>query len=368
MPKITIINNKLDYLVKMRKPLLRELAAHDWQVTAIGPFDGAESELTEMGVECIDISLSRVGIDPLGEIRTIVELVRILRQVNPEAVLLYTSKPIIYGVMAAKWVGIERIISINTGLGHVFIDQSVKTRMLRILMLLMYRLAFAASDAVMFHNAEDMEYMIGKGSVSKSKARRLPGSGVDLTRFTPSGEQPAPGTFILVGRLLWSKGVGTYVKAARTLKQRYPETEFKLLGYIDDNPAMIQKEQIAEWEREGIVKYLGSAEDVRPFLDETSVFVLPSFREGLSRAILEAMAMAKPIVTTDAPGCRETVVEGENGFIVPVDDARKLAAAMEHFIEFPDDVSTMGKRSREIAGELYDVNIVTSMMLEELGG
>jgi glycosyltransferase involved in cell wall biosynthesis len=195
----------------------------------------------------------------------------------------------------------------------------------------------------------------------------IPGSGVDLTHFALVAPRILPVTFLLIARLMYDKGVREYVEAARSLKSGYPDARFRLLGPLDPNPMGVPRRVVEEWQREGVIEYLPETRDVRPFLAEASVYVLPSYHEGMPRSVLEAMAMGRPIVTTDAPGCRETVVPGRNGYLVPVKDSAALSRAMERFMIDPSMISAMGHQSRLLAEERFDVRKVNSEILSRMG-
>jgi glycosyltransferase involved in cell wall biosynthesis len=324
------------------------------------------SSLKKIGVTYRSIRIERAGLNPLKDLRTLWRLYSFLKKTNPEAVLSYTIKPVIFGSLAAYLAGASNIYSIITGLGYVFTGETLKHRAIRFLAANMYRLALTVNKTVFFQNPDDLAFFADSGLVSPHKQLLVNGSGVDLDHFGKSDITNQP-VFLLIARLLKDKGIIEYVNAARILKKRYPAAIFRLLGPLDSNPSAINKLQIEKWQKEGMIEYLGETRDVRSYIAESSVYVLPSYREGTPRTVLEAMAMGRPIVTTDAPGCRETVIDGENGFLVPVKNVDALVQAMERFILQAELVGRMGVRSREIAEEKYDVHKVNEVILKTMG-
>jgi glycosyltransferase involved in cell wall biosynthesis len=231
----------------------------------------------------------------------------------------------------------------------------------------LYRNAARYNKRLIFQNPDDLTMFQELNIVREGyKTTIVNGSGVDIEKFASTGNLLQPLSFLLIGRLIWDKGIGEFVEAARLLKKRYPQVRFRILGPLDGNPSAITPDHIRKWQEEQLIEYLGQTEDVRPYLEETSVYVLPSYREGTPRSVLEAMAMGRPIITTDAPGCRETVIDGVNGYLVPVKDANKLASAMEKFIVNPELILVMGIKSRQLAIEKYDVHKVTHSMLQAM--
>jgi glycosyltransferase involved in cell wall biosynthesis len=236
----------------------------------------------------------------------------------------------------------------------------------------MYALALSRTKVVFFQNSDDAVLFHKLGLLgTQNKVCVVNGSGVDIHQYAfspiPLGRTGPATTFLLIARLLGDKGVREYIEAARRIKAHCPETVFRLVGWIDENPDAIREQELNDWVSEGVVEYLGRLSDVRPAIADCTVYVLPSYREGTPRTVLEAMAMGRPIITTDAPGCRETTVEGENGFLVPVKDVDKLAEVMLRFVHQPELASRMGARSRHIAEEKYDVNKVNAVMLHRMG-
>ncbi len=375
--KIAVIASYAPSLVIFRGPLLSAMlnAGHDVLACAPGVDEGVCQALLAMGVTYHSISLSRNGVNPLHDARTVLSLYRLFRQFKPDIALGYTIKPVIYGSLAARLAGVPRYFSMITGLGFAFVEPvsgaggRLKRRVLNGLIRLLYRLALPSNTAVFFQNVDDRALFVRLGLVTGEQAIVVNGSGVDLDHFAetppPAHEYPM---FLLVARLLKDKGIVEYAEAAAILKKKYPGAVFRLLGWFDENnPAGITRSQLEQWQQEGYIEYLGSTDDVRPYMREASVYVLPSYREGTPRTVLEAMATGRPIVTTDTPGCRETVIDGENGYLVPVRNVSALVNALEKFICQPELIASMGKRSREIAVDKYDVRKVNAQIMKTMG-
>ena len=368
--RVMVIGGHADSLIHFRGPLLRRLVAEGHDVTACAPDAGADvrRELAALGIAYRHVPIQRAGMNPMRDVGTVRALTALYREVQPDLVLTYTIKPVIYGSLAARLSRVPRICSLITGLGYSFGTATLRQRALNPVVQSLFRFALAHNEVVFFQNPDDLRQFVDAGLASDRQAVLVNGSGVDLEHFRVAPLPEGTPTFLLTTRLLWEKGVGEYVEAARTLKAKYPTARFRLLGPLDPNPAAVSRAQLDAWSAEGVIEYLGSTNDVRPAIADTSVFVLPSaYREGTPRSILEAMAMGRAIITTDAPGCRETVRGDENGFLVPVSDSIALASAMERFLRDPGLVAPMGVRSRAIAEEKYDVHLVNRVMMRAMG-
>jgi len=372
--KIVVIASHAPSLVNFRGPLLLRFTNAGHQVLACAPEEdeNTKNTLAQMGIEYRRIHLSRTGMNLVQDISTILSLMSIFRDFSPDLTLSYTVKPVIYGSVAARLMNVKKIFSMITGLGYAFVEsdsRNMKQGFIRWLIKLQYRLALSVNSSVFFQNPDDEALFIDLGLVHAKKTVRINGSGVDILHYAATSvpQHPYP-VFLLIARLLKDKGVIEYVQSATILKRKYPDTIFRLIGWVDENnPASIDSTLLTKWQNEGNIEYLGTKSDVRHYIAECSVYVLPSYREGTPRTVLEAMSMGRPIVTTDAPGCRETVIDNENGFLVPVRDPIALAEAMEKFISQPELIKTMGQRSREIAEDKYDVHKVNEVILRTMG-
>ncbi len=361
-----------DSLIKFRGPLIEALLAAGCEVhvavPGLDPHSDIATELTARGVQVHDIPLQRTGMNPVKDLSALFALRKLMRQIRADYVLGYTIKPVIYGSLAAWMAGVENRFALITGLGYAFTGEATGLRkLLRTLIQQLYRFSLSRNRLVFFQNPDD-EALFRDLSLLKSAIPScvVNGSGVDVAEYTmvPLPETPS---FLLIARLLGDKGVREYAQAAALVKQRFPDVSFRLVGWIDDNPDAIKQAELDAWIAAGTIEFLGKLSDVRPAISDSSVYVLPSYREGTPRTVLEAMAMGRAVITTDAPGCRETVVDGDNGYLVPVQDVSALAAAMIKLVESPARVAAMGTRSRQMAEDKYDVHKVNAVMLREIG-
>lgn len=372
--RFLLIAGFADSLIAFRKPLIEALLSKGLTVHVVAPglTTNVEmmAELNKLGVVAHDIPMQRAGMNPVADLQTLLALWQLMRQLKPQFVLGYTIKPVIYGTLAAWLARVPKRFALITGLGFAFISEEDGQRSkIRALVQGLYRAGLKHSHTVFFQNSDD-EALFRQLNIINSTITScvVNGSGVDVAQFevAPLSIENAP-RFLLIARLLGDKGVREYVKAAQQVKQRYPEAQFDLVGWVDANPNTITKPELDSWIAAGTINFLGRLSDVRPSIGDCSVYVLPSYREGTPRTVLEAMAMGRAIITTDAPGCRETVVDGDNGFLVPIKDADALAQAMLRFIEQPQLMAQMGQRSRIIAEEKYDVHKVNAQMLKGMG-
>ncbi|MCD9504137.1 glycosyltransferase [Photobacterium phosphoreum] len=314
----------------------------------------------------IDIPISRNGLNPFKDLNTVLKFFLIFRKYNPKLVLAYTIKPIIWGGIAARFANISSFYAMVTGLGYAFQRGDLAKNLLNSLVKLLYRLALKKAKGVIFQNIDNMQVFIDEGIVPQEKCFLVNGSGVDLSHYQVSPLSPKP-HFLLIARLLGDKGIREYVKAAEIVKQQYPEAVFELVGPEDPSPDGIKLDEVNKWVSSGAIKYSGATTDVRPFIKNCSIYVLPSYHEGMPRTVLEAMAMGRPILTTDVPGCRETVVNGENGWLVEKANIEQLAERMIWFIENQEQWSVMGEKSHTMANEKFDVHSVNDKILKIMG-
>ncbi len=367
--KLTIVLNASHglSLINFRGRLIERMIALGHEVHVTAPeFDKVEPALRSLGAIPHIVPLARTGLNPLADLRYFRAIRSLLRDVKADLAVSYTIKPNIWASLAAGSLGI-RSASMVTGLGYAFSEGSgARPRLLGLAARGLFRAATAANEVVIFQNSDDQADFIAAGCLATpAKARLTNGSGVDLDHFSPTPLPDRP-IFLMIARLLGAKGVREYGAAAVQILSRRSDARFLLAGHRDGGPDCVHVTELDGWIRGG-VEYLGQLDDVRPAIRQSSVFVLPSYREGTPRSVLEAMAMGRPIITTDVPGCRETVVEGSNGLLVPPRDAGALAAAMESLIEQPDLRRAMGARSLDLCRSKYDVDEVTTVLLEHLG-
>lgn len=369
--KVVILGGFAPALISFRGDLIASMADAGHEVIACAPGDYPEvaEALRARGASYHRFDFDRSGLNPIADLGTILRLRRLFRQLRPDHLLAYTPKAAIYGAGAARLAGVPHIFAMITGLGYAFIDgRELKRRVLRQATTNLYRASLAGCESIFFQNQDDLDQFRDTRIVSATKPLvRVDGSGVDTEHYAFVPAVPEPPTFLLIARLLRDKGIVEYVEAARRLRARYPQARFQLLGPSDNNPSGLSADVVDRWHAEGAIEYLGEAADVRPHLRASTVYVLPSYREGMPRTVLEAMATGRAIITSDAPGCRETVIEGENGFLVPPREIDPLADAMERFLVQPDLCNAMGQRSRQIAVQRFDVHRVNAVMLAAMG-
>lgn len=355
-----------------RAPLIQALSAKGVKVFALAPdFDDVSREVVRaLGAEPVDISLARTGMNPLTDVRDMFRLSRTLKRLKPDIVLSCFIKPVIFGTLAAWLARAPRRFAMIEGLGYVYTDNGdatdFKLHGLRALVSALYRFALKRAHRVIFLNPDDLNDFSRCRIVDSSKSVVLGGIGVDLDEwpFTPPVTDPV--RFLFIGRLLREKGIEQFVAVARRVKERYSSAECVVLGDVDSNPGGVQAKQMQTWVDAGLIIWPGHVA-VPTWLARSSVFVLPSFREGVPRSTQEAMAMGRPIITTDVPGCRDTVDDGVNGYLVPVRDDKALADAMIRFIEKPELIVSMGRESRRLAEQRFNVHEVNQRLMAILG-
>ncbi len=369
--RILIVAGLAESLINFRAPLLVAFQSKGLEVHVIAP-NLSESaivrkKLQALGIVVHSVSMHRTGINPLADGFTLWQLWRLMRRIQPSYILGYTIKPVIYGILAAWLAGVPRRFALITGLGYAFQGQSCSRSFLRSLVQYLYGFALKRTHKVFFQNPDDQALFRSLGLLQNSTLSCVVnGSGVDLTSFAVT-TLPAEPHFLMIARLLGDKGVREYAEAAKRTKALYPQTKFSLVGWLDQNPDSISQAELDAWVQGGALNFLGQLSDVRPAIESCSVYVLPSYREGTPRTVLEAIAMGRAVITTDAPGCRETVVDGDNGFLVPVKSVDALVAAMSRFINEPGLAARFGLRGRQLAEDKYDVHKVNAVMLNEMG-
>ena len=377
--KFLIISSFLPSVLNFRGKLLQSIHNKGFEIHILSPHlhdhSSEYKKLLSLGYHVHEVSMQRTGTNPLADIKTLWTIYKCIRKIKPDYVLSYTIKPVIYGTLAAKLAKVPHRFALITGLGYAFqnVEQGSNRSFFQKLVHGLYQYALFYSHKVFFQNPDDQKLFIELNLIDRNKPTVVVnGSGVNVQDFSlvappksDSGEIKQ--SFLLIARLLADKGVREYAEAAKQIKQMYPEVEFHLVGWIDENPAAIAQEELDMWIADGRLKYWGKLADVRPAIAASSIYVLPSYREGTPRTVLEAMAMGRAVITTNAPGCKETVIHGENGFLIEVKSSESLVKAIQQFILDPSLIEKMGKRSRVIALNKYDVDAVNKHMLSEMG-
>jgi glycosyltransferase involved in cell wall biosynthesis len=372
MKRVAILSNQAFSLVNFRGELIKGLANSGHEVIAMAPDMTPELqiELMKLGAKPELVQLSRTGVNPLLEFFNMVLLAFRLRSMKPDVLLSYSIKPVIFGILAAWIVGVPLRVAMIEGLGYVFTPASEKMPLMRrtlgMLVRYLYRFTLKGAHTVIFLNHDDAQEFIKGHLVDESKVIVLGGIGVDLDLWVHVPPPSGVVCFMMVARLLREKGVYEFVTAAKMIKEKYPIARFVLLGGLDINPGALRREEVEKWVDAGVLEWPGHV-DVKMWLKNCSVFVLPSYREGVPRSTQEAMSIGRAVISTNVPGCRETVDEGVNGFLVPVRNTAALAQAMLRFVESPSLIGAMGIESRRLAVERFDVNKVNLRLFAILG-
>jgi glycosyltransferase involved in cell wall biosynthesis len=364
---ITVASNTAWFLYNFHLALIKQLQAEGFRVVAVAPEDDYATRLEAEGVTFIPIHINSKGTNPLEELQLIRDFYRIYRRSEADLILNFTIKPNIYGSLAAGLLGIP-VISTITGLGTIFLQDGVASKVGKIL----YRLALKIPKSIYYLNETDRALFVNARLVSPDKAMLIPGSGIDTDAFVPRQEERRDDTFrfLLIARLIKDKGIVEYVEAARKMREKgLKQVSFLLLGaYYEGNPSAVTPEEMARWEAEGVVMYLGTSDDVPSVISGVDCVVLPSYREGISQVLLEAASMEKPIITTDVPGCREVVDDGVNGYLCPAKDAGVLAERMQQMLTLSPEIRlAMGKAGREKVKRQFDESVVNRQYLTAIG-
>jgi len=366
--KILIIAPRTRTLIGFRRDMIKEMVLNGHEVVAIGPEPGFENEIAALGAKFILLPFNKNSIGFLHDYRYYNNLVDIILSEKPEIVFSYTIKPVVYGSLAAKKAMVPFVYSMISGLGSIYsANNDFKTLGLRKITDALYRRAFRCCEKVFFQNPDDVTDFNSRGLLKSSKCVLVNGSGINMEQFYPV---PLPKTpiFLMIGRIIREKGILDYLEAARIVKKKYPHVRLQLLGPFDSKMGSISMDQIRPYVDDESIEYLGFAKNVQQYIAASSVFVLPSiYREGVPHSILEAMAMGRAIITTDGPGCKETVINGVNGYLVPQNDSRTLASAMERLIVNPELRESMGQESLRYCKEKFAVEKVNQILLKTMG-
>ena len=367
--KLLITTNTTWNLVNFRSGLIAALVSRGFDVVAVAPDDEYRDRLRELGCRYVPLNMDNQGTHPVKDALLLWRYFVVLRRERPAVILSYTVKPNIYASLAARFTGVTVINNVS-GLGTAFL----RGGWLGGIVCSLYRVALRRSHRVFFQNEEDRQVFIEKRLVAPARTGLLPGSGIDLVHFSPlafdgsSLRNGAGLVFLMVARLLWDKGVLEFVEAARRVKALFPESRFQLLGFLDvKNQTAVGRSDVEAWVKDGVVEYLGTTDDVRPFLADADCVVLPSYREGTPRSLLEAAAMGRPLLATDVPGCREVVIDGVNGLLCRLRDSEDLAEKIMQMIAMPmSALLQMGQESRRLAEMRFDEQIVIRKYLEAI--
>ena len=363
MKKFLLISPKNRTVYNFRGDLIRDIHSKGYEVVVTGPNRDSIERIEALGARFVQIPMNKTGINVFSDLRYFWQLFNVMRHEKPDITLGYTIKPVIYGAIAACLTGVPNRNSMITGVGYLFTATSLKAKILRLLALVLYRIGLGCAHRVIFQNPDDRAEFVSKGLLSDSKCRSVNGSGVNMKHFTPRPLPTRP-TFFMLSRVLFSKGIREYLQAAKYVKTLHPQARFILLGAVENMPDSLTMQDLQPYIDAGIIDYYGETSDVRDYIEQCSVFVLPSYREGTPRTVLEAMSMRRAIITTNVPGCKETVINGVNGFLLPSKNADALAERMIWFIEHPDRIDAMAEHSLKLCREKYEIGRVNRTMLE----
>ncbi len=363
----TIISSNTESLFNFRMDMMREFIARGHRVIALGDEQTLvwSDRFAEQGITYLQIPVARTGLNPVKDLKTLLAIRKILKRERVDKIFTYHAKTIVYGALAARSCGITEVYPMVAGLGSILRGNGLKMNVIRTVMSSLYGAAFSSSKRVFFQNHDDLNELTQAGLLTKDRAVIVNGSGVNLTNFTPS-PIPSHPAFLYIGRLIRDKGVWEYLQACREVKRHYPQLRCMLVGPFDINPSALQPKDLQPFIDDKVIDYIGGVEDVRPYLDACTTYILPSYHEGTPKSVLEAMAKGRAIITTDAPGCRETVTDGVNGYLVPTQDVKSLVNKMVELLKNPELNIKMGEESLKIARQKYDVRVVNRTIIETM--
>lgn len=367
--KIVVLSAQAFSVLKFRSDMISSFvrAGHEVIVGAPDTEEHWYRDIERLGAEYQRIRVNRTSINPIQDLSTLVSIMALLRREKPDLVFSYQAKTVIYGMIAAGICGVPKRYALIAGLGSAFRNtgHSMKAKALKAVLSLEYRIALRFAKKVFFQNQDDAAEFVGRRIVKKTQIEYMNGSGVNLDVFKQTAI-PDENRFLIISRYIRDKGIIEYLEAARIVKQKYPEASFEMVGYYDPNPSALKPDELQPYFDQDIALNCGKQDDVTPYLNRCSVYVLPSYHEGTPKSVLEAMAVGRPIITTNAPGCRETVQDGVNGFLVEVKDVESLAEKMIWLIEHPTEAKNMGRRSREMVESRFDVRIVNKKLMDSM--
>lgn len=370
---VLLIANTTGCLLNFRHGLLKQLLKDGYKVHTLAPYFSQEAystdavkELESWGITCDDIAFNSKGMNPIEDLKLVKRYIKEFDRIKPDVILSYTIKSNIYGSVAARKAGIPIITNI-TGLGNLYANPSMLTHVADML----YKWGFRKSHTVFFQNQDDMDLFISKKNVKLEQCGRLPGSGINLEKYKPLAKTGTDDNikFLVIARLIWDKGIGYYIDAIKSLKPKYPNVEFQILGEVGvNNPSAIPKEDVDKWVADGLINYLGTSSDVREVIREIDCMILPSiYREGVPRTLIEGAALGKPIITTNNVGCRDIVDHGYNGYLCNKKDSVDLAEKIEGFIKLStEEKIKLGENGRQKVIDEFDEKIVIKEYLTRI--
>lgn len=368
--KIFIIGNVASMMINFRKELITKLSKNHEVFCLVSDYTQKDKDIiASFGAIPLDYSLNSKGLNPFKDIIATIELYKIIKKHKPDIVFSFFVKPVIFSSIAAKFAKTKRVVGMIEGLGNAFTinpkGSGLKSKIIKFIQILLYKISLPLLDNLIFLQNDDKKDLVDKYKIKVKNIDILGGIGVDLDKFSYSIPNTKPIRFIFIARLLAQKGIFEYLEAAKTIKEKYKENvEFIVLGSFDEkNPFSLSKKVLDDYIKSGIITYPGFVNNPNEWIKNSSVFVLPSYREGVPRSTQEAMAIGRVIITTNSVGCKETVVDGVNGYLVPICDYKSLVSKMELFINDPNLIDKMGKESRKIAEQKYNVADVNKRLI-----
>lgn len=366
--KIAVLSSFTTSLFWFRIDMMQSFQQAGYEVLAVGDGDEAEwaDRFAELGIRYRQIPVQRNGTNPVSDLKTLTALRQLLKEEKPDKIFAYQAKTVIYGGIAARLNGIREFYPLIAGVGSVFLGNSPKQKLIRSILAAEYRMGMSIAPKIFFQNRDDLKIFTDHGILPEHKAVMIHGSGVNVEKFIPTPLPEEPG-FLCISRLIRDKGVVEYLDAARKLHQRRPDVKCVLVGPFDTNPSAIKPDELQPYIDDGSVEYVGEQKNVQPFLRACTAYVLPSYHEGTPKTVLEAMACGRPVITTDAPGCRETVTDSVNGYLVPVKEVDAIVDAMEKLLDEPKKTATMAKAARQMAEDIFDVHKINLKIHQTMG-
>lgn len=366
--KIAVLSSHTTSLFWFRMDMMEEFVRQGHMVIALGSDTEVDwkKKFENYNIDYRQLNVKRNGMNFMEDLKTLRSLYIFMNKEKPDKVFVYQAKTVIYGSIAAKLNGISEVYALIAGLGSIFRGKGFKNKILKTMMKVEYWIACKFSKKVFFQNNDDKNEFVLKGLVKENKTFIINGSGVNLEKFKPTPLPKEP-TFLFIGRLIKDKGIIEYLEACKKVKTKYPKVSCLLVGPFDSNPSALKPNELQPYIENEIIRYYGEQIDVRPFISQCTTYLLPSYYEGTPKTVLEAMAMGRSIITSDAPGCRETVIDGLNGYLVNVKDIKGLTSKMEYLISNQELCKRMGEESKKIAYEKYDVKIINRFIMMEMG-
>ncbi|MBQ4104906.1 MAG: glycosyltransferase family 4 protein [Clostridia bacterium] len=364
--KFVLISPKNRTAWNFRGDLIKDIVAKGWEVIVTGPNNIDVDKIEALGARFVKIPMEKTGVNAISDLKYIKNLRKLFKAEKPDVTFGYTIKPVIYGAIAAKLAKVPHRYSMIAGAGYVFAAATTKAKIIRMIVKMLYRIGFSCAQKVVFMNPDDLQDFTSMNLLKKDKCCMVNGSGVNMERFERTALPEKP-VFFMLSRALRCKGVGEYLEAAQIVHKRHPDVRIMYLGEIDESMQdSLKQQEVQKYIDSGAIEYFPEHPDVRIYYRECSVFVLPSYREGIPRTVQEAMSMGRAVIVTDVPGCRETVIDGKTGFLVPEKDPEALADTMCRFIEKPDLITKLGDASYEYCKEKFDVRKVNATLLTHL--